>query len=112
MSHSLTDMIDEINRASTQLSSNNPTSKSSASRGDDPLTQIVRVLNGHLAQLQTIDAGAATLQGKVTAAQHDARSLGQSQDDMVGIGSWFAQSRSCAWPGGKGMTCPADAGAD
>jgi nuclear pore complex protein Nup62 len=33
------------------------------------LTQIVRVLNGHLAQLQWIDSSAAALQAKVAAAQ-------------------------------------------
>ena len=33
------------------------------------LSQIVRVLNGHLAQLQWIDTNATALQAKVTAAQ-------------------------------------------
>lgn len=87
MSHSLTDMIDEVNRASTQLSSHNPTSQSAAARADDPLAQIVRVLNGHLAQLQTIDTGAATLQSKVSVAQRDARTLSQSQG-LNGGGQW------------------------
>lgn len=75
MGHSLTAMIEEINDASAKLSSANP----AASRADDPLAQIVRVLNGHLTQLQTIDLGAAALQAKVAAAQREARTLGQSQ---------------------------------
>jgi nuclear pore complex protein Nup62 len=33
------------------------------------LSQIVRVLNGHLSQLQWIDSNAAALQAKVAAAQ-------------------------------------------
>jgi nuclear pore complex protein Nup62 len=33
------------------------------------LSQIVRVLNGHLTQLQWIDANASALQAKVAAAQ-------------------------------------------
>ena len=71
MSHSLSDMIAEVNQASSKLSS----TKSSAAKStaDDPLAQIVRVLNGHLTQLQTIDSGAVELQKKVEQAQKDAR---------------------------------------
>ncbi|CAD0047606.1 unnamed protein product [Aureobasidium pullulans] len=49
MSHDLTSMIEEINLASTNLS------KSSKTAESDPLSQIVRVLNAHLGQLQQID---------------------------------------------------------
>lgn len=78
MSHSLTTMIEEINLASTNLApATNATAK------DDPLAQIVRVLNGHLTQLQSIDLGAADLQGRVEQAKAEARTLGQSQ----GVGS-------------------------
>ena len=76
MQHNLTDMIDEINAASNKV---NSSSSSTANRQDDPLAQIVRVLNGHLSQLQSIDSGAATLQAKVEQAQTEARSLGQRQ---------------------------------
>ena len=38
------------------------------------LSQIVRVLNGHLSQLQQIDQGAAALQAKVLEAQKTSRS--------------------------------------
>lgn len=40
------------------------------------LSQIVRVLNGHLTQLQWIDANASALQAKVTAAQKSSTNLG------------------------------------
>lgn len=40
------------------------------------LTQIVRVLNGHLSQLQWIDTNAAALQAKVSAAQKAGGSMG------------------------------------
>lgn len=81
MSHSLTDMIEEINIASNKLHNNQqaPTSATGTSRQDDPLAQIVRVLNSHLSQLQTIDDGARTLGQKVEQAQKDAQVLGQSQ---------------------------------
>lgn len=81
MSHSLTDMIEEVNAASSKLSGN-----SSASAADDPLAQIVRILNGHLTQLQSIDSGATQLQKKVEQAQKDARVV----SDRSGIngGGW------------------------
>lgn len=75
MGHSLTSMIEEINVASGKLGSNN----SAAQRQDDPLAQIVRVLNGHLQQLQAIDSGAAELGKKVEVAQKEARSLERGQ---------------------------------
>ena len=73
-------MIEEINDASSTLNKN--------AKPDDPvrtvfgcgrclyqadrvlqLSQVVRVLNSHLTQLQQIDQGAAALQQKVAAAQ-------------------------------------------
>lgn len=66
-------MIEEINAASTNLRQSNKSANT-----QDPLSQIVRVLNGHLAQLQMIDSGASTLQAKVSAAQKEVRSLGRS----------------------------------
>ena len=81
MSHSLTDMIEEINLASNKLHTNNTSTSNSgsAARQGDPLAQIVRVLNSHLSQLQTIDDGARTLGQKVEQAQKDARVMGQNQ---------------------------------
>ena len=69
---SLTDMVDEINATTNKLATN----KASADDDSDPLRQIVKVLNGHLVQLQTIGTGAQSLQELVTAAQDDARHLG------------------------------------
>ncbi|TKA77935.1 hypothetical protein B0A55_03720 [Friedmanniomyces simplex] len=81
MHHSLTDMIEEINSASSNLHSGGQQaqqSQSQSNKTDDPLADIVRVLNAHLSQLQTIDAGASELQGRVAAAQREARGLGES----------------------------------
>ncbi|CAF9913226.1 MAG: FG-nucleoporin nsp1 [Heterodermia speciosa] len=61
MGKDLGTMIEEINDASLRLNKGNKT--------DDPLSQVVRVLNSHLTQLQQIDQGAAALQLKVSAAQ-------------------------------------------
>lgn len=60
MGKDLSKMIKEINEISGTLNKGN--------KPDDPLTQIVRVLNGHLAQLQWIDSNASALQAKVQAA--------------------------------------------
>jgi nuclear pore complex protein Nup62 len=72
MNQSLTAMIEGINDASTKLSSSSVSSgKAAKDAGEDPLSQIVRVLNSHLAQLQVIDSGAADLSKRVEAAQVD-----------------------------------------
>ncbi|KAK0832049.1 FG-nucleoporin nsp1 [Friedmanniomyces endolithicus] len=85
MHHSLTDMIEEINSASSKLGSGSSQQQQQAQQSQgqtngsgDPLADIVRVLNSHLAQLQAIDAGASDLQGRVVAAQKEARGLGES----------------------------------
>jgi len=89
MGKDLTKMIKEINDMSSGLSK--------GSKPDDPvcvsplfffyeqranhvlqLSQIVRVLNGHLVQLQWIDSNAAVLQSKVAAAQKASGSMGTS----------------------------------
>ncbi|KAK4136341.1 hypothetical protein BT67DRAFT_439339 [Trichocladium antarcticum] len=68
MGKDLTKMIKEINDMSSTLGK--------GSKPDDPLTQIVRVLNGHLSQLQWIDTNAAALQAKVAAAQKASSNMG------------------------------------
>ncbi|ORY62328.1 Nsp1-like C-terminal region-domain-containing protein [Pseudomassariella vexata] len=68
MGRDLTKMIKEINDISGTLSKGN--------KPDDPLSQIVRVLNGHLTQLQWIDSNAAQLQAKVNAAQKASSAVG------------------------------------
>ncbi|KAL8989708.1 MAG: hypothetical protein Q9177_001466 [Variospora cf. flavescens] len=67
MGRDLGSMIEEINHASSSLNKN--------TKPDDPLSQVVRVLNSHLTQLQQIDQGAAALQLKVAAAQRASQSL-------------------------------------
>lgn len=42
------------------------------------LAQIVRVLNGHLSQLQWIDTNASALQAKVAAAQKSGSAVGSN----------------------------------
>ncbi|KAL6714081.1 FG-nucleoporin nsp1 [Lecanora helva] len=70
MGKDLGSMIEEINDASSTLSKNN--------KADDPLSQVVRVLNGHLTQLQQIDSGTAALQLKVRESQRTGQNLGSS----------------------------------
>lgn len=86
MGQNLTGMIEEINITSSSIQK--------TSRPDDPvsffklhlseysheltlqLSQIVRILNGHLSQLQAIDQGTSALQTKVAAAQKESQRLG------------------------------------
>lgn len=71
MGKDLAKMIKEINDMSGTLSK--------GSKPDDPLSQIVRVLNGHLSQLQWIDTNASALQAKVAAAQKASANMASSQ---------------------------------
>ncbi|EEQ32818.1 nucleoporin nsp1 [Microsporum canis CBS 113480] len=61
MGQDLTSMIEEVNTASATLSK--------TSKADEPISQIVRILNSHLSQLQLIDQGTAALRAKITASQ-------------------------------------------
>jgi nuclear pore complex protein Nup62 len=88
MGRDLASMIQEINTVSATLTK--------TSKPDDPvsacprkylllllilftkLSQIVRVLNGHLSQLQWIDQNAAALQAKIAAAQKASQSIGSN----------------------------------
>ncbi|PWY91130.1 hypothetical protein BO70DRAFT_85622 [Aspergillus heteromorphus CBS 117.55] len=74
MGKDLASMIEEVNSASSTLSKTN--------KADEPISQIVRILNTHLAQLQVIDQGTSELQAKVTAAQK----AGQSLSSRFGYG--------------------------
>lgn len=92
MSHNLSAMIEEINASSSKLESTNKASSdatAASSAAGDPLTQIVRVLNSHLQQLQTIDAGAAALAERVEKAQTEARGLGAQGGRPGGGGQWL-----------------------
>ncbi|KAK4939548.1 FG-nucleoporin nsp1 [Elasticomyces elasticus] len=68
MERDLGSMVEEVNAANTSLSKNG--------KADEPITQIVKILNSHLMQLQAIDQGTVALQEKVAAAQKSASSLG------------------------------------
>ncbi|KAJ5921384.1 hypothetical protein N7466_009710 [Penicillium verhagenii] len=74
MGKDLTSMIEEVNGASASLTKTN--------RADEPISQIVRILNSHLSQLQVIDQGTSELQAKVSAAQK----AGQSISSRLGYG--------------------------
>lgn len=76
MGHSLTEMIGEVNAASTKLSETNQAEGEGQGGEEDPLAQIVRVLNAHLVMLQGIDEGAASLQGRVERAQREVGVVG------------------------------------
>ncbi|EHK15389.1 uncharacterized protein TRIVIDRAFT_217212 [Trichoderma virens Gv29-8] len=67
-SRDLSKMVKEINDISGTLSK--------GTKAEDPLSQIVRVLNSHLTQLQWIDANSSALQAKVTAAQKSSSNMG------------------------------------
>lgn len=75
MSHSLTEMIEEINGASSRLSTGGTVGGGGSAPTEDPLSEIVRVLNGHLAQLQMVDQEASALAAKVQEAQREASEL-------------------------------------
>jgi nuclear pore complex protein Nup62 len=99
MSQNLSSMIDEINDASSKLASTtgrdangaaaSTSGPSPSSALGDPLAQIVRVLNGHLQQLQTIDSGAAALAQKVERAQKDVRTVGDAGRGVGGDRQWL-----------------------
>ncbi|KAG6296646.1 hypothetical protein E4U09_001686 [Claviceps aff. purpurea] len=80
-SRDLSKMVKEINDISGTLSKGPKT--------EDALSQIVRVLNGHLTQLQWIDQNASALQAKVTMAQKSNSSLG---NHYAGPGTDAAES--------------------
>lgn len=84
-SRDLSKMVKEINDISGTLSkgakAEDPVRTSqtlgpTSANNKIQLSQIVRVLNGHLTQLQWIDANASALQAKVTAAQKSSSTLG------------------------------------
>ncbi|RDA83271.1 hypothetical protein CP532_0976 [Ophiocordyceps camponoti-leonardi (nom. inval.)] len=80
-SRDLSKMVKEINDISGNLTK--------GTKAEDPLSQIVRVLNGHLTQLQWIDAHSAALQAKVAAAQ---KSSGALNNHYAGMDNDAAES--------------------
>jgi len=69
---------EEVNGANASLNKN--------SKADEPITQIVRILNSHLTQLQAIDQGTVVLQAKVSTAQKNAQTLGYLNSGGNGTG--------------------------
>ena len=84
MGRDLEGMVEEVNAANASLTRNGkadePVSLTATNLGLKltvcKITQIVRILNSHLTQLQAIDQGTAELQAQVAAAQKAAGSLG------------------------------------
>ncbi|KAF3768946.1 hypothetical protein M406DRAFT_355091 [Cryphonectria parasitica EP155] len=90
MGKDLGKMISEINDISGSLNKGN--------KPDDPLSQVVRVLNGHLHQLKWIDDNAAALEAKVKAAQKATNNMGtnygnQANDAVAGFGRSYLGRR-------------------
>ncbi|PGH33849.1 nuclear pore complex protein Nup62 [[Emmonsia] crescens] len=71
MGQDLTSMIEEVNSASSTMSK--------TTKADEPISQIVRILNSHLSQLQLIDQGTANLYAKIAASQKLGGSLSAHQ---------------------------------
>ncbi|RMD41553.1 hypothetical protein DV735_g3556, partial [Chaetothyriales sp. CBS 134920] len=67
MGRDLETMVEEVNAANASLHKNG--------KADEPITQIVRILNTHLSQLRAIDQGTAALQKKMADAQKAAHGL-------------------------------------
>lgn len=90
MGKDLTGMIEEINGTSATLSKTNnadepvsllvnqPVPRVRPTLTYDQISQIVRVLNSHLYQLQLIDRGTNELQEKVTATRKSGQGLASS----------------------------------
>ncbi|EDN08015.1 predicted protein [Histoplasma mississippiense (nom. inval.)] len=72
MAQDLTSMIEEVNSASSTLSK--------TTKADEPISQIVRILNSHLSQLQLIDQGTANLHAKIAASHKLGSSLSVHQN--------------------------------
>lgn len=92
MGRDLQSMIEEVNAANASLGK--------SSKADEPvstaipsfmtqltvlqITQIVKILNSHLSQLQAIDQGTSALQNKVAAAQKAASGMNYMNGGMGG----------------------------
>lgn len=94
MERDLGSMVEEVNAANASLSKNGKADEpvSDISWMSRPvlmplqITQIVRILNSHLSQLQAIDQGTAALQARVTEAQKAADGLGYLNGGANGDG--------------------------
>lgn len=100
MERDLGSMVEEVNAANTSLSKNGKADEPVRShtshdytihtnRGQ--ITQIVKILNSHLIQLQAIDQGTVALQEKVANAQKSASNMGYLNGSTNGNGGATAQ---------------------
>ena len=95
MGSDLESMVEEVNAANAGLSktgkADEPVGRSlsaaSAQLTSAQITQIVKILNTHLNQLQAIDQGASVLQSKVAEAQKAARGIGYLNGPHGGEGT-------------------------
>ncbi|KAF2839290.1 hypothetical protein M501DRAFT_933333 [Patellaria atrata CBS 101060] len=92
LNQSLGEMVEETNSISASVSRSN--------KSDDPLSQVIRVLNSHLAQLQVIDSGAAELKGKIAAAQREGAGIAR-HNGWNGVGSDPADDFYRSFRGGR-----------
>ncbi|KAI5301914.1 FG-nucleoporin nsp1 [Ascosphaera pollenicola] len=76
MNQDLTSIIEEINTTSTSLNK--------SSNADEPVSQIVRILNAHLTQLQAIDQDTAALRARISASQRLGDSLSGNMNGGFG----------------------------
>ena len=99
MERDLGSMVEDVNAANASLSKNG--------KADEPvrfcaspftfianrsqITQIVKILNSHLLQLQAIDQGSVALQEKIAAAQKSANGLGYLNGSGNGAGGSTVQ---------------------
>jgi nuclear pore complex protein Nup62 len=93
MERDLESMVEEVNAANASLSKNGKADEPVSSVGACSdcivliplqITQIVKILNSHLVQLQAIDQGTVALQEKIATAQKSAGSLGYLNQSMNG----------------------------
>lgn len=92
MGKDLQSMVEEVNAANASLSKNGkadePVSCTDDSQGntltEHQVTQIVKILNSHLSQLQAIDQGTHALQAKVVAAQKAASGVNYLNGSLSG----------------------------
>jgi nuclear pore complex protein Nup62 len=100
MSKDLESMIEEVNAANASLNRNSKADEPVSLRLRHPapqvecfltpvmqITQIVRILNSHLTQLQAIDQGTVALQEKISKAQKNAQGLGHLNNGSAGTGT-------------------------
>lgn len=100
MEHDLESMVEEVNAANASLSKSGKADEPVSIYGEEgvstglttfQITQIVKILNSHLLQLQAIDQGTVALQDRIAAAQKSASNVGYLTSSTNGAGSAAVQ---------------------